>query len=72
MKFSEFLKKLQNQPIYIRKIILWLIVIILALFLFFWWVNSVKKGLKSFQEKKLEFPPFSEKLREIPKLEIPY
>lgn len=66
----DFLNKLQNQPKHIRKIILWVIVIIVALILAIWWIYNSFWKLKNFKEeefiKELNLPAFEE----IPKIEI--
>lgn len=56
----KFLNKLRNKPERVRKIILWLIVIIVALILGSWWFYSSYNKIKNFptQEilKELELP----------------
>jgi len=58
----DFLKKLQNQPKHVRKIILWVIVIIVALGLASWWIRSSYWKIKKFPAeefiKELELPKF--------------
>lgn len=45
-QIKEFIKKLQNLPLWQRKAILWTVVAILAvIFLLFWW-SITQKGLK--------------------------
>jgi len=71
----DLLKKIRNQPENIRKIILWVIIIIVGLGLAIFWVKNFQKRLKSFQKEelkeKLQLPSLQEKLRGIPKIEIP-
>ena len=75
MKFNEFIKKIQNLPENKRKIIRWAIVIIIALGLFFWWIQITKKSLSSFGKegikKWLGIPQLQERLNNIPKTEMP-
>ena len=69
------LQKLRNQPEYIRKIILWSVVVIIGFSLLIWWVKSFQQRIKSFKgeafQKEFKIPAFNEKLKELPKLEIP-
>lgn len=71
----SFFKKLQNLPESKRKIILWVIVIIISLILFIFWVKNVQKTLKNFPKEelkeKLQFPSFQEQSKEMPEIEIP-
>lgn len=71
----SFLEKIQKLPERKRKIILWLIVIIIGLPLFVFWAKNLQQKLKSFEKEKLEeefqLPSLQEKLKEIPKIEIP-
>ena len=61
---TGFLKKIQNQPEYIRKIILWITIIIVALALGSWWIYSSYWKIKKFPKeefiKELELPQFKE------------
>lgn len=61
----NILKKLQNQPEYIRKIILWATVIIIASLLGIFWLYNSARRIKEFPKEE-----FMEQL-EIPKIEIP-
>lgn len=71
----QFLEKLQKQPKHIRKIILWTVVVIIGLALVFWWVKSIQRSVRGFQEQefieKLNLPSFGKGLKEFPKIEIP-
>lgn len=53
----RFLKKLQNLPEKTRKVILWSTVVVLALILLVWWVNSIKNRVAEFRSDE-----FMEKL----------
>jgi uncharacterized protein HemX len=71
----NFLEKLQSLPEKTRKIILWLIVIVIGLGLLVWWIKNFQERLKTFKmeevKKELNLPPFEEKLKELPKIEVP-
>ena len=60
----DFLNKLQKQPVHIRKLILWMIVIIVALILASWWIYNSYWKLKNFKKeefiKELKSPQFEE------------
>jgi len=60
------LQKLQNQPEYIRKIILWAVVIVVGFSLLIWWSKNFQQRIKSFKGEG-----FQKELKELPKLEIP-
>jgi len=60
---KTFFKKIQNLPEGKRKIIFWLLMVIISLSLIFFYIKNVQKKLKSF---KIE-----ESKKEIPKLEMP-
>ena len=49
----DILTKLQNLPIKTKKIILWIIVGVLALFLFGWWVKNVKEKMSDIQKQEV-------------------
>jgi len=70
-----FLKKLQSQPEYIRKMVLWSVVIILGLGLVIWWINSSYQKLKKFEKeefiKKMNLPSFRGELENLPEIKIP-
>ena len=74
MNFSNFLKKLQNQPKYIRKIIFWTIIIIVSLFLGFWWIKNFQGKLKHFQGQgfieELSPPSFEEEFKSFSQPEV--
>ena len=67
----DFIKKLQEQPESTRKIILWLIIVIIGLGLTVWWINSSYQKIKDFQKeeviKELNLPGFEG----LPKIEVP-
>ena len=68
----NFINKLRNQPEYIRKIILWSIVVIIALGLSIWWIHGSYWRIKKFPKEefyeKVNLPNFEE---ELPKIEMP-
>jgi len=69
------LQKLQNQPEYVRKIILWAVVVVVGFSLLIWWTKSFQQRIKSFKgegfQKELKLPSFNKELKELPNLEIP-
>lgn len=71
----KFLKKLQNKPENIRKIILWVAIIIIGLALIFLWVINVKRNIQKFQKedfiKNFNLSEFEEKMKDLPKIEMP-
>ncbi len=46
LRIKEFIVKLQNLPLWQKKVILWAITTILGVVLIFFWWNSTKEGLK--------------------------
>ena len=60
------LQKLQNQPEYIRKIILWAVVVVVGFSLLILWSKNFQQRIKSFKGEG-----FQKELKELPKLEIP-
>ncbi len=70
----EFLKRIQRLPESKKKIILWIAIIIIGFGLLNFWVKNLQQKLKSFKmeewKKELDLPSL-EKLKEIPKTEIP-
>jgi len=72
---TSFLKKLQKQPRYIKKIILWSIVLIVGLVLLIWWIHSSAQKFREFKKEEfieeINLPSFEEELKEFPKIEIP-
>lgn len=75
MKISEFLKKIQNQPERIRKVIFWVIIIVLGFAFLFAWVQSLKQRLGAVREEgfwePLKPPQLEEQFKNLPKIEIP-
>jgi hypothetical protein len=73
MRFSEYLRRVQNLPLIKRKIIFWSIIIILGLILCSLYVLSIKHKIKTFPAKKsledMKFPDFKEELDKQPKFE---
>jgi len=61
----NFLEKLRNLPLNIRKIILWSVVGILSVSLLTWWIISIPKRVESFQKEQfleeITPPSFQEK-----------
>jgi len=75
----DFLGKIQSFPLKIRKIILWLVIIILGIGLVWLWTKISVKKFQGFNKediiKGLDIPSLKEKIKknppEFPKLEIP-
>jgi len=67
VKINDFIKKLQNKPEHIRKLILWIVVIITGLILVILWAINVSWNIKKFQEEnlynRLNLPAFEEALQ---------
>jgi len=65
---DTFLKKIQGLPERKRKIIFWLLIVIISLSLVFFYIKNVQKKLKTFkiEESKKEIPK-----SEIPEIKIP-
>jgi len=61
----DFIKKLQKQPEHIRKLILWIAIIILGLILTVIWINSSYKKIQ-----KLKSQNIIQELN-LPNLEMP-
>lgn len=49
----NILKKLQKQPEHIRKMILWIAVVVVGLGLAIWWIHSSYWKIKEFQPKEI-------------------
>ncbi len=66
----EFLKKVQNLPLKQRKIVLWVIVVILGLALCVLWLKITKERIKGFGKeeimKEFNLPGLNKELLEIP------
>jgi cell division protein FtsN len=71
----NILKKIQEQPKGVRKVIFWTIIIILGIFFLFAWVENIKVRVEQAKQErvleKLKPPEFEENLRPIPKIEVP-
>lgn len=69
------LRKIQSQPERIKKLFLWLMVIIIGFGLITGWAENLQQKLKSFRierfKQELKIPSFGGELKEIPKLEMP-
>jgi len=72
----KILEKIQKLPLGIRKIILWLVLIIVGIFLVWIWLKIFTKDFKNFQKEglmeKLKTPSLKEKIeKDVSKIEIP-
>jgi len=61
----KFLEKIRSLPEKTRKIILWVVVIVLALTMLIWWIGRIPQRLNGFQ-----FGQFVEEL-DLPKITAP-
>jgi len=70
----NFLKKIQEQPEHIRKIIFWTVVIIVGVIFLFTWIYSLKIKIEEAKQQKvleqLKPPKFEEELN-LPQVEMP-
>ena len=71
----DIIRKIQNQPEKIRKIILWSIIVFLGFIFLFLWMKSLRARLEATKEgnifEELKLPQFEEKIKNLPKTEIP-
>lgn len=67
----DILNKLRKQPENIRKLILWITIIILGLVLAVWWIYSSYQGIKKLQAEKIIEELNLPDLEELPKIEVP-
>ncbi len=74
MKIGEYLRRVQNLPLIKRKIIFWLVIIILGLILLTFYIINIRKKIKTFSvEKSLKELKLSElktEIEELPKFEL--
>jgi hypothetical protein len=70
----NFLKKIQQQPEYVRKLILWAITIIIGLGLIIFWFWSSYRGMRGFSKERfiqnLNFPSLKSETKNIPGAEV--
>jgi hypothetical protein len=70
----NFLEKIRGLSERERKIILWLAMVILAIFLSVWYVRSVKQKINSLNKeefiKSLNLPDLGKELNELPNVEM--
>lgn len=70
MSIRDFLTKLQNLPEKQKKIILWMIIVVLALAMGFFWLKTTAYRLSKFGEdvKKVDLPPLEMQNIYLPEL----
>src|SRR4030042_3409405 len=72
---TDLLKKIQNQPKHIKKIIFWVTVIIVGTLFLFTFIYSLKARIEAIRPEKIfeqyKPPTFEEDLNKIPKIEVP-
>ena len=70
----DILKKIQNQPEKIRKVILWSITILTGISLFILLVKNFQQKYQSFEledfKGKLNFPSLEKNLKSLPDLDL--
>ena len=68
------LQKIQNQPEPARKVILWVIILILAIVMLYFWVRRMEERLKNVEfesiGKNLDLQGLQNELKNVPKFEI--
>jgi hypothetical protein len=72
----NILEKIQKLQVFERKIILWIVMIIAAIFLFFFWTKIFNNDLQNLNKidfpNQLKIPSLMEKLeKDLPKIKIP-
>ena len=71
----DFLDKLRKQPENVRKIILWVTVIIVGLILLTLWIINISQKIKKIEKEKvmeeLNLPALKGSLQELPQIELP-
>jgi len=70
----DILAKIQNQPKHVRKMIFWLVIIVVSVVMTASWISTSKKRLEGFKKEDLmeKFnPPQFDGLQDLPKLETP-
>ena len=70
----DSLQKIQNQPEGTRKIILWVLIMILAIVMLFFWVKRMQVRLQNVEfnsmGKNLDIEGLRNELKNVPKFEI--
>ena len=70
----DSLQKIQNQPEGTRKIILWVMIMILAIVMLFFWVKRMQVRLQNVEfnsmGKNLDIEGLRNELKNVPKFEI--
>ncbi|MFH1656661.1 MAG: hypothetical protein ABH956_02710 [Candidatus Nealsonbacteria bacterium] len=71
----EFINKLRNQPKYIRKIILWSVMIFISIFLFILYIFNISNKIKNIKEDEiidqLNLPYLEQEMQNLPKMDLP-
>lgn len=72
---KNLLTKIQGLPESKKKLIFWLVMIIIGLGLFTFYIKNIQKRLKNFEPEKtkeeLKLPSLKKELESLPKIEIP-
>ena len=71
----NIIRKTQGLPKETRKIILWVVIIVLGFIFLFAWIQGLKQRLEIMREQRtfeqLKPPQFEEQMRNLPKVQIP-
>lgn len=74
MKIGEYLRRIQSLPLIKRKIIFWLVIIILGLTLLTFYIINIRKKIKTFSIEKfseeLKLSELKKEIEKLPKFEI--
>lgn len=65
------LKDIQKWPEKKKKIVLWVVVVLVGLVLLCIWFPGFRERLKNFKGSEIDLPDFQGQLENIPNLEIP-
>jgi len=72
---KDFLTKLQNQPEPVKKLILWLTVIVIGIICVVFYIWHVQRTIANFNieelKKQLNLPGFGEQLKNLPQPQMP-
>ncbi len=68
---ADFLNKIQKLSERKRKLILWLVIIIIGLIFFVFWIKNSAEKLRGLQKEIFQLPSLGEELDKLPKVELP-
>lgn len=64
-------KKIQNLSLSTRKIILWVLIIIIGIGLISFYIKNFQKKIINFRAEEFNLPNFQEEFKDLPEIEIP-